>query len=81
MKARVRMFAAARQLTGAEVVEVELPESATVAVLRAALLAFCPDLRPYEQHLLFAVNARYARDELRISENDEIACIPPVSGG
>lgn len=81
MNVRVKMFAVARQLAGCEVATVQLPPDATVANLRAALVESYPDLANVSQHLVFAVNANYANDDLQIPENGEIACIPPVSGG
>ena len=81
MKVCVRMFAAARQLAGAPTIDVELPAAATVAQLRAAILERFPNLQPLQHHLLFAVNTQYAHDDTNLGESDEIACIPPVSGG
>lgn len=81
MKVRIRLFAAARQLCDAETLDVELPEHATVGALRAALATACPRLAAYQRHLLFAVDAKYATDETPLHESNEIACIPPVSGG
>jgi len=81
VKVRVRLFAVARQLGGAEVLEVPLPEPATVGALRAALVTVCPSLAAYQRHLLFAVNAQYAGDDWPLEEGSEVACIPPVSGG
>ncbi len=81
MKIQVRLFAAARQLAGQEVVTLECPEPATVADLRSQLAAQLPDLDPLLKHIRFAVNAQYARDDTALSQDDEVACIPPVSGG
>ena len=81
MNVRVRLFAVARQLVGADAAELELPAKSTVGDLRAALIARYPRLGNVNRHLVFAVNAEYAGDETRIPEDAEIACIPPVSGG
>lgn len=81
MNVRVKLFAAAQQQVGQDVVQVELPESATVADLREHLAARFPALRSWVSHLLFAVNHQYATDDVPLAADAEIAGFPPVSGG
>ena len=81
MIARVQMFAVARQLSGHDVMELQVPDQAAVRDLRAALLTAVPQLEPLMPHLLFAINAEYANDNTALPPGAEIACIPPVSGG
>ena len=81
MNVPVRLFAAAKQIAGNDLVTLELSNQSTLAELRIALLNRYPELGPLQQHLRFSINAEYASDEHAISEGDEIACIPPVSGG
>ena len=81
MKARVQMFARAKELAGRDVVELELPASATVADLRRALAVEIPALVPILPHVMFAVNMEYAGETAVIPERTTVACIPPVSGG
>jgi molybdopterin converting factor subunit 1 len=81
MNVALRLFAAPKQIAGCDVARLELPSQATVADLRIALVREFPRLSPMSQQLRFAVNAEYANDETRLSEQDELACIPPVSGG
>ncbi len=81
MKARVRLFALARQLAGSDSVEVDLPGGATVLDLRNAIQDQFPELAHVIRHAAFAVNTEYAQDETTVPEDAEIACIPPVSGG
>ncbi len=81
MKTTVKLFAGARELAGQGQIELELPPAATVAQLRAALLADCPALASLLPHTLFAINTNYATDDTPVPEGAEIACIPPVSGG
>ena len=78
---QVKLFAVARQIAGADRVDLTLADGATVADLREALLAQLPALRPMGALLRFAVNSEYASDAQAISSGAEIACIPPVSGG
>lgn len=81
MNVRVKLFAVAKQAAGADHVDLEVPEPATVAAVRDALVSALPDLAAARRHLLFAVNAEYAADSKRVQSSDEVACIPPVSGG
>lgn len=81
MKVQIKLFAIAKQLGGADTLELELPNESTVETLRGALLDRIPDLKPMIGTLRFAVNSDYAGDDHVIRESDELACIPPVSGG
>ncbi|MEJ7591592.1 MAG: MoaD/ThiS family protein [Planctomycetaceae bacterium] len=81
MKLSVLLFAAAREIAGCESVELLLPESATVAQARAALLQSLPALATRNGILLWAVNNDYASDDRVLHGTDIVACFPPVSGG
>jgi molybdopterin converting factor subunit 1 len=81
MKVSVLLFAAAREMVGKESVELELPDAATVAVAKAALLRSYPALTAPAQNLLWAVNNEYAGDSRVLHHSDVVACFPPVSGG
>jgi molybdopterin converting factor subunit 1 len=81
VKIRVLLFALARQLAGAESIEVELSEQPTVGELRLRLAESYPPLAELSSHVLFSINAEYAPDSAAIPANSEVACIPPVSGG
>lgn len=81
MKITVLLFAAAREIAGAESVELDLPENASVAHARAALLLSLPELAVRRDTLLWAVNNEYAADNRVLHSTDVVACFPPVSGG
>jgi molybdopterin converting factor subunit 1 len=72
----VRLFAGLRELAGTGRQELELPDSATVGDVWPAL-----ELGAEPAGLLYAVNRAYAERETELSEGDEVALIPPVSGG
>ena len=74
MLVSVRLFAGLRERAGASHVDVELPEPATVADLLAAM-----DLAP--RSCVAAINREYAGPESPIAPGDEVALVPPVSGG
>lgn len=81
MRVRVRLFARARDLAGAEEVTAELPAGATVAELRRELAARYPDLARLLECSAVAVNEEFATDATRLSGAEEVALLPPVSGG
>jgi molybdopterin synthase catalytic subunit/molybdopterin converting factor small subunit len=76
MRVRVRLFAVLRERAGADSVDLELDEDATVADAVSALAPVAGEM-PFR----VAVNREYADDSARISPDDELAAIPPVSGG
>jgi sulfur-carrier protein len=81
MKISILLFAAAREIVGKESTELELPDAATVAIAKAALLGSHPALAVRAESLLWAVNNEYAADTRILHGTDVVACFPPVSGG
>ena len=81
MNVRVRLFARARDLAGADVVELELPAGATAGNLRRALAEKVPALAPLLARSALAVNDEFAEDPLVLPPGAEVALLPPVSGG
>jgi len=78
---RLRLFAMQREQAGAREVALELPDGATVDDAWAALVELHPALAPGGSVVRFAVNADYADTAMVLADGDEVACIPPVSGG
>jgi molybdopterin synthase catalytic subunit len=76
-----RLFASFRETTGTRSVEIELGATPTVGDLLAELVRRFPALGPLAGQALVAVNLEYVGTEFRLSANDEVALIPPVSGG
>ena len=81
MKVSVLLFSAAREVVGKDAVQLELPDAATVAAARSALLQSYPALTPRAKNLLWAVNNEFASDDRVLHSTDVVACFPPVSGG
>jgi molybdopterin converting factor subunit 1 len=80
--AKVLLFGAAADLAGgAREVEVPAEPGATLAEVWSGLAERYPDLAPMRGSLAFAVNGEYAGPETAVSEGDEVAVLPPVSGG
>lgn len=82
MTVRIRLFAILRQRAGCGEVEVQIAEDATVADAIAAVGSL-PGLGDVVGRvpLRLAVNRDYASEETRLRDGDELALIPPVSGG
>ena len=76
MKVAVRLFAGLRELAGTRATEIELSPGSTAADVWPAL-----ELGAEPPGLLLAVNKSYAARDTVLQDGDEIALIPPVSGG
>jgi molybdopterin converting factor subunit 1 len=81
MRVTVRLFARLRELAGAgELVRDVLPP-ATVQTIWRSLVADFPAIGEYERSMSVAVNADYSKMSAVVNEGDEVAFLPPVSGG
>jgi MoaE-MoaD fusion protein len=78
---RIRLFALQRELAGTREVQIDLPEPASVETAWDALVARHPLLAPGRPSVRFARNGRYADASEPLADGDEVAMIPPVSGG
>jgi MoaE-MoaD fusion protein len=81
VRIRVRLFALQRELVGAREVALELPDGATVEAGWQALVDRHPVLAPGRPSMRFARNGSYADVTDALADGDELAFIPPVSGG
>ena len=81
MKVKVKFFASLRERAGAGEITREIKEGGTVGELWESLKKDYPRLAPVEMRLLYAVNQNYVRPDHILKENDEVAFVPPVSGG
>jgi molybdopterin synthase catalytic subunit len=78
---RVRVFARFRDVFGTEIVELRVPDMATIRDIRSALSARNSEIAALLARSQFAVNNEFVGDQTPIAAEDEIALIPPVSGG
>ncbi|MFC4769206.1 molybdopterin converting factor subunit 1 [Effusibacillus consociatus] len=81
MTLTIRFFAGVAEAAGHREYTVELPEGTTVADLRAKLQAIFPHAADLLAKSFFSVNHEYADSSAVIKSGDELAVIPPVSGG
>lgn len=80
MKVKVLAFGIAREIFGASQIDAELPDVATVADMKVVLEKQYPRLAALSSYMV-AVNNEYATGHAVLAATDEIAIIPPVSGG
>lgn len=81
MRVRLRFFASLRERFGHAEAERDVVDGVTVGDLWTGLCAERPQLAAVAAALSFAVNREYVGREHRLSDGDELAFIPPVSGG
>ena len=81
MRIRVRCFAAVREIVGAGELVLDLPEGSTLTQLVDHVRGQFPRLEGLASSLLFSVNREYAPFDKKLAPGDEVALIPPVSGG
>ena len=81
MTVTVRLFARLRDIAGAGGLERTVPAGATVEQVWAGLAEEFPGLAAHRAALSAAVNAEFAAFSTELKEGDEVAFLPPVSGG
>jgi len=81
MTVTVKLFAILRERAGAPELQIQLPASATVATARDALGERVPAIQGFLPRIAWAVNQAYVPIETELHDGDELAAIPPVSGG
>ncbi|TGE27624.1 MoaD/ThiS family protein [Hymenobacter metallicola] len=80
MKLKIALFGIAKEIVGSASLDLDTPDQQSVAGLMNQLRTQYPALRELSS-LAIAVNSEYAADEYQLQERDEVALIPPVSGG
>jgi molybdopterin synthase catalytic subunit len=81
IRVHVRLFAMQRELAGTRGLDLELSSGATIEDAWAEVIRRHPMLAPGRPALRFARNGAYAPAESVLGDGDEVAMIPPVSGG
>ena len=81
MRVTVRLFARLRDLAGSGELVRDVSGPATVQTVWRSLVAEMPALQDYERTMSVAVNADYSKMSATVSDGDEVAFMPPVSGG
>jgi molybdopterin converting factor subunit 1 len=81
MRVRVRLFARLREITGSGELERDVPGGASAGALWETLVRDFPELGAYTDTTSCAVNDEYTKRSTELRDGDEVAFLPPVSGG
>jgi molybdopterin converting factor subunit 1 len=81
MRVTVLLFARLRDIAGSSELAREVAPDATIRAVWRQLAGEYPALSEYERSISSAVNADYARMDRVLRDGDEVAFLPPVSGG
>lgn len=81
MRITVKLFAILRDRAGISELELELPAGVNVTIASESLIAKLPVLQEHIRRVAYAVNRSYVPATTSLNDGDELAIIPPVSGG
>jgi molybdopterin converting factor subunit 1 len=81
MRITIRLFAGLHDITGASRLERDVPDGSTVDTVWAVLAEEWPALAPHRRSVSAAVNEEFARFTSPLHDGDDVALLPPVSGG
>jgi len=78
---KVRLFAILKDVVGEREITITVPSGVTVSYLNNEILKKYPQLRSFSNKFVTSVNYKVTNGDTTISSSDEIALLPPVSGG
>ncbi len=80
---KIKYFAWIKDITNLEEEEINLNQAKNLDELKTYIIEKYPDLKKYmiKEILRFAINQEYAVNNINLTDEDEIAIFPPVSGG
>jgi molybdopterin converting factor subunit 1 len=78
---KVLLFATLRDRIGSKSIEMELPEGATVKMLKEHIAKTYPGVKDVLDSVIVAIDRKFALDDQEIPQGGEVAIFPPVSGG
>jgi molybdopterin converting factor subunit 1 len=81
VRVTVKLFARLRDIAGSSELARDVTPGATIGSVWRELANEYPELANYERSISSAVNADYAKMDRVLSDGDEVAFLPPVSGG
>ncbi len=81
IRINVRLFARLKDIVGTGELARQAPTRATARTVWDTLVSEFAELRDYEASISVAVNEEYSRMDAPVADGDEVAFLPPVSGG
>lgn len=80
-KIKVKLFAILREVVGEREITITVPSGVTVSYLNNEILKKYPQLNSFSNKFVTSVNCKVTTGDTIITSSDEIALLPPVSGG
>ena len=77
----VKLFASAKDIAGTDDMQISIPENSPAFTVLDELIRHNAQFAKWKDYLRLAVNCRYVFNDHVLHDNDEVAVIPPVSGG
>ena len=81
MKLTILSFASIKEIVGSGTIELDMKDGAIISDLYEKLSADYPEVARFGNSLKFAVNEEFVDSDKTLNEGDEVALLPPVSGG
>ena len=81
MRVRVKLFATYREIVGRREFAWQIHPGDTIGTVVDGLVVKHPGLGPFRDTMLLAVNEEFAHADVALADGDEVAIMPPVSGG
>ena len=81
MKVRAELYSRLKEIVDASLLELSLPENATVKDLFEQLKERYPQMRDFEKSMLFGIGVEFVDRSYVLNDGDVIAIMPPVQGG
>jgi molybdopterin converting factor subunit 1 len=81
MRVTVRLFARLREITGQDRLTRDVPDGSSLRDVWSGLVHEWPALSAFESTVSGAINEEYARMNRPVQDGDDVAFLPPVSGG
>lgn len=81
IKVRAELYSRLKEIVDASVIELSLPENATVNALFEQLKKRYPELRDFDKSVLFGIGLEFVERDRVLNDGDTIAIMPPVQGG
>jgi molybdopterin converting factor subunit 1 len=81
MQIRVKFFAILRDLAGVPEASLDLPDNSSISIAAQHLAERFPPIQQHLPRVAYALNRTYVKPDAQLHDGDELALIPPVSGG
>jgi len=81
LKINVLLFASLKDITGKGQLEIEVEENCSVEILSKKLYELYPKVESFDSSVRIALNQEFVEGDIELKDGDEVAYLPPVSGG